>query len=147
MVKCVCGASCKASYLRKHVVSRKHREYLYEEDAGIVDISELDFDTDLDDLRKRLDELLVDNEGDYLRKCDELKKDYEERKEGLDGFIKKMKEWITDHRNFDELLRTVKYNNMDFIYIQMIDGTFYNYYLDKSADEFRIVKIDYLRYI
>lgn len=147
MVKCVCGTSCKASYLRKHVVSMRHRVYLCEEDAGIVDISEVDFATDLEDLRKSLDELSMDNEGEYLKKCDELKKDYDERKEGFEGFIKKMKDCLRDHRNFNELMRSVKYMNLDVVYIQMIGGTFYNYYLDKSADEFRIVKIDYLRYI
>ncbi len=147
MVKCVCGTSCKASYLRKHVVSRKHLEYLYEEDAGIVDITEVDFQTDMDDLRKKLDELSMDNEGDYLKKCEELKKDYDERKEGFEGFIKKMKDCLTDHRNFNKLMRSVKYMNMDVIYIQMISGIFYNYYLNKEADEFRIVKIEYLRYI
>ena len=147
MVKCPCGASCKASYLRKHVVSSRHREFLCEEDDGIVDITEIDFATDLDDLRKSLDELSMDKEGDYLKKCDELKKDYDERKEGLEGFIKKMKGCLIEHRNFDELMRSVKYMNLDVVYIQMISGTFYNYYLDKSADEFRIVKIDYLRYI
>ena len=147
MVKCPCGASCKASYLRKHVVSLRHREYLYEEDDGIVDITEVDFASDLDDLRKSLDELSIDNEGDYLKKCDELKKDYDERKEGFEGFIKKTRGCLRDHKNFNELLRSVKYMNLDVIYIQMISGTFYNYYLDKSADELRIVKIDYLRYI
>jgi hypothetical protein len=129
------------------VASMRHRVYLCEEDAGIVDISEVDFATDLEDLRKSLDELSIDNEGEYLKKCDELKKNYDERKAGFDGFIKKMRDCLRDRRNFNELMRSVKYMNLDVVYVQMIGITFYNYYLDKSADEFRIVKNDYLRYI
>lgn len=148
---CPCGSSINHNYIRFHVYSNKHLQYLFDTNTHLKDFSDIYNEELLDNLNQsmiKLDENKSEmKEGDYLIECNILLKEYNDNKTKsiINSYVNLIKNFKKNSRLYNKIISDITYKNNKIVLYQFKNNIYFNYYLIDS--ELIIVKIDYLKFI
>jgi len=148
-ITCPCGISVNHNYYRIHVYSKNHIEYITTN--PIKDFSEMFNEELIDNLNEKMMELDENKcqmtEGDYLKECDKLQKDFNETKRNSHriSYETLIKRFRDNNRLYNKIISEITYKNNKILLYQRNNNVYFIYYL--INDELIIVKIDYIRYM
>lgn len=141
-INCACGCSINKNYFKSHIYSKKHIEFILD-DKNIINYDTVCKEEKYKEIDEKMEKLLekVDkkeiSEGDYVKECNKLKKDYDNNKKSLINFNS------DERKGIYKIMKEINYKGFKPFVSQCSNYYYYNYYITED-DKMLIIKIDYL---
>jgi hypothetical protein len=148
-VLCPCGSSINHNYIRFHIYSKKHLNFI--SNNPLKDYSDIYNEDLLDNLNETMNKLDENKsemkEIDYLNQCNNILKEYNENKINSikKSYFNLLLKFNENKRLYNKIISEITYKNNSVIHYQYYNYKYFNYYLIEN--NIIIVKIDYLKYI